>query len=84
LIQINITNSKQKDARKMESFQLLGIIKKNIVPILFAILCLVGSFYAKLPLNFLLNDIIIRMARNSFLVLSLVIPVIAGLDLILE
>lgn len=77
----NIINSNQKIVEKVESLQLFNAIKKNIVPILFAVLCLVGSFYAKLPLNFLLNDIIIRMARNSFLVISLIIPVIAGLGL---
>jgi len=78
---LNIFTSNQKNTQKMEGIQLVGIIKKNIVPILFALLCLVGSIYAKLPLNFLLNDIIIRMARNSFLVISLIIPVIAGLGL---
>jgi len=56
-------------------------LRKNAVPVLFAVLCLVGSMYARLPLMFLMNDIVTRMARNSFLVLSLIIPVLAGLGL---
>lgn len=48
---------------------------------MFILICGVGCFYARLPWQFLLNEIIIRMARNSFLVISLIIPIIAGMGL---
>lgn len=66
---------------KRKSIDVLGLIKKNAVPILFAVICLIGSYFARLPVKFLLNEIIVRMCRNSFLVLSLIIPVLAGLGL---
>ena len=57
------------------------ILSRNAVPILFAIVCLLGVFYANRPFQFLLMEIVKRMARNSFLVLSLIIPVVAGMGL---
>jgi simple sugar transport system permease protein len=51
------------------------------VPILFVIICLLGVYFSKLPLVFIVNTLLTRITRNSFLVLALVIPVIAGLGL---
>jgi len=56
-------------------------VARNAVPILFAIVCLLGVYYAKMPGQFLFMEIVKRMARNSFLVLSLIIPVVAGMGL---
>ncbi len=53
---------------------------QNVVPILFGILCVIGVIAAGIPLPFLLNEVITRLARNLFLVLSLIIPVVAGWD----
>lgn len=52
-----------------------------IVPIVFLILCVVGFFFTGLPLKFLVDEIIIRLARNLVLVLSLILPVITGMGL---
>ena len=52
-----------------------------IVPIVFLGLCVVGFFLTGLPLKFLIDEIIIRLARNSVLVLSLILPVITGMGL---
>jgi len=57
------------------------LLAYNLVPIIFFILCVVGMYYANTSMKFLFNSIIERMARNSFLVLSLIIPVIAGMGL---
>lgn len=54
---------------------------QNAVPILFGILCVIGVIAAGIPLPFLLNEVITRLARNLFLVLSLIIPVVAGMGL---
>lgn len=56
-------------------------IMQNLVPILFGILCLGAVIAAGIPLPFLLNEVVTRMARNLFLVLSLIIPVVAGMGL---
>ncbi|GAA0771715.1 ABC transporter permease [Clostridium subterminale] len=53
----------------------------NMVTILFVILCLVGLSLSGQPISLVLNELVIRIARNSFLVLALIIPVIAGMGL---
>ncbi|MDL2298477.1 ABC transporter permease [Synergistaceae bacterium OttesenSCG-928-D05] len=64
-----------------EDFDLQKQLKNNAVPIMFVIICSIGCYYARLPWPFLINEIITRMARNSFLVISLIIPIIAGMGL---
>ena len=61
--------------------QVKRLISRNAVPLLFGIVCLLGVYFAKMPGQFLLMEIVKRMARNSFLVLSLIIPVAAGMGL---
>ncbi|HQQ10806.1 MAG TPA: ABC transporter permease [Synergistales bacterium] len=56
-------------------------LRKNIVPLFFIVLCVFGGYYSGLSLPFLINEIITRMARNSFLVISLIIPILAGMGL---
>lgn len=51
------------------------------VPILFVIVCLLGAYYSKLPMLYIVNELMTRITRNAFLVLALIIPVIAGLGL---
>lgn len=51
------------------------------VPLLFIIICLAGVYFSELPLLFIMNTLLKRVTRNSFMVLSLIIPVIAGLGL---
>jgi len=54
---------------------------RHAVPILFAALCLFGIVVAHITLPFLLGEMLIRMGRNSVLVLSLLIPILAGVGL---
>lgn len=61
--------------------QLLAVLSKNAVPLFFTALCLVGIIAARLDINFLINEVLTRLGRNSILVLSLLIPVMAGLGL---
>ena len=56
-------------------------IQKNIVPIVFLILCAIGFHYSRLSWAFFASDLVTRLARNSFLVISLIIPVLAGMGL---
>ncbi|SHK24534.1 simple sugar transport system permease protein [Anaerobranca californiensis DSM 14826] len=59
----------------------LDLLKKNAVPIFFSIICILGVMVADTTMTFLIREIILRMARNSFLVISLIIPIMAGLGL---
>ncbi len=60
---------------------LKNILLSNIVPIAFFILTLGAVIVAKIPILFLLSEIVRRISRNTFLVLALIIPVVAGLGL---
>jgi simple sugar transport system permease protein len=53
----------------------------SAVPLLFAVLCLFGIIVAEISPSFLLREILARFARNGVLVLSLLIPILAGLGL---
>ncbi|HLQ67648.1 MAG TPA: hypothetical protein VK123_10515 [Candidatus Limnocylindrales bacterium] len=56
-------------------------IAGQAVPILFAVLCLFGIWVAKITPAFLLGELSARVGRNSVLVLSLLLPILAGLGL---
>ncbi|MGE5528978.1 MAG: ABC transporter permease subunit [Patescibacteria group bacterium] len=60
---------------------LSGALRRGSVPLFFAALCAAGVIAARLDANFLINEIVTRLGRNSFLVLSLLIPISAGLGL---
>lgn len=68
-----------KDKRK--SIDIKEFLFDNIVTIMFVILCLIGVKYSGQPIIFIVNELIARISRNSFLVLSLIIPVLAGMGL---
>lgn len=52
-----------------------------IVPIVFMVICAFGFYFSGLPLNFLFNEMTLRLSRNLLLVMSLIIPVISGMGL---
>lgn len=56
-------------------------IFKNKVVILFVLLSVGATIASKQPLTFVIPELFTRIARNSFLVLSLIIPVVAGLGM---
>ena len=56
-------------------------LSRYSVPLLFAALCLFGIIVAKITPAFLLSEMLVRVGRNSLLVLSLLIPILAGLGL---
>lgn len=69
-------------AKKNESLnRILRILRNNIVPIIFGIFCLLGVFAADISPLFLTSAIVRRIFRNSFMVLALIIPVMAGMGL---
>ena len=57
------------------------VLVKNNVTVLFVVLCLVTYHFSTFTLPTLFEELFIRIGRNTFLVLSLIIPIIAGLGL---
>ena len=57
------------------------LVAGNLVPMLFAAICLIGMIAGDLRLSSVSYEVGERVFRNLFLVLALVIPVIAGLGL---
>jgi simple sugar transport system permease protein len=53
----------------------------QMVPLLFLVLCIAGIAIARLPLPYLASELVTRFGRNSFLILSLILPIVAGLGL---
>ncbi len=58
-----------------------SFITNNMVILVFSFLCIGGFYLSNLSLPFFVNDLISRVARNMFIVLALVIPVVAGMGL---
>lgn len=56
-------------------------IYSNKVVLMFLILCIIGISTTGKPLSYTVSEVITRFGRNTFLVLSLIIPVLAGLGL---
>ena len=64
-----------------KKFSLGSFLKDNSVPIMFILICAVCIPLSGFSLNYLINEIITRMGRNIFLILSLLIPIMAGMGL---
>ena len=67
--------------RRARGAALLSALAHSAVPVLFAILCLIGIIAARLTPEFLVREMLVRFSRNAVLVLSLLIPILAGLGL---
>ena len=61
--------------------KVLGFLGSNSVPIMFIIIVAICIPLSGFSPVFLLNEIITRMGRNVFLILSLLIPIMAGMGL---
>lgn len=58
-----------------------GFVRNYSVPIMFILICAVAIPISGFSPSYLLNEIITRMGRNVFLILSLLIPIMAGMGL---
>lgn len=56
-------------------------VNQYTVPIMFVIICAIGIYFSKYTGAFLVEQVVIRFARNAFLVLSLLLPIMAGLGI---
>ena len=58
-----------------------NFLRNNTVPIMFILICAVCIPISGFSPAYLLNEIITRLGRNAFLILSLLIPIMAGMGL---
>ena len=66
---------------KGKRFDVKQFLGKNSVPVLFIIICAVLIPVSGLPVSYILNEAMTRLGRNAFLILSLLIPVMAGMGM---
>ncbi len=57
------------------------ILVDNVVTIMFVIICIAGIYFAAQPVSFVLSEIMTRLFRNLVLIMSLLVPVWAGMGL---
>lgn len=70
-----------KKQKNSDENRFLELIQNNFVPITFVIICAVCIPLSGFSPAYLLNEIMTRLGRNAFLILSLLIPIMAGLGL---
>ena len=63
------------------SSSILDLLRNNSVPLMFIIICAVCIPVSGFSPGYLLNEIMTRLGRNAFLILSLLIPIMAGMGL---
>ncbi|MDO5563850.1 MAG: ABC transporter permease [Eubacteriales bacterium] len=66
---------------KKSKFSLLNILEQYSVPIMFIIICAICIPLSGFSPNYLISEIVTRIGRNTFLILSLLIPIMAGMGL---
>lgn len=67
--------------QETNSQKILRFMGNNTVPILFLIICAISIPLSHYSASYLVQEIIIRISRNSFLIISLLIPIMAGMGL---
>jgi simple sugar transport system permease protein len=73
--------SLEKNIKEINNSKIKNILYENMVTFIFIILCTICVILSKQPMTFVVSEIITRLGRNAFLVLSLIIPVLAGMGL---
>lgn len=61
--------------------KMISLARKNIVTLLFVILCVFTTVYSRQSSEFILQELISRICRNAVLILSLLMPVLCGMGL---
>ena len=72
---------KKKNSIRPEGNPIWNFVRDNTVPIMFVLICIVCIPVSGFSPSYLLNEIVTRMGRNIFLILSLLIPIMAGMGL---
>ena len=67
--------------KKNGSNRIIELARNNSVPLMFILICAVCIPVSGFSPGYLLNEIMTRLGRNAFLILSLLIPIMAGMGL---
>lgn len=67
--------------KKTSNKKALELLQSNSVPLMFILICAVCIPLSGFSPGYLFNEIVTRMGRNIFLILSLLIPIMAGMGL---
>ncbi|MBR2729297.1 MAG: ABC transporter permease [Lachnospiraceae bacterium] len=70
-----------QNTEKKSSGKRTALLQQASVPIMFIIICAVCIPISGLSTKMLINEIVTRIGRNAFLILSLLIPIMAGMGL---
>ncbi|HOO65120.1 MAG TPA: ABC transporter permease, partial [Synergistaceae bacterium] len=66
---------------KFSKNNLSHLLAANAVPIVFILISVIGIPLSKFSPGYLVQEMLVRLSRDSFLVLSLLIPIMAGMGL---
>ena len=69
------------EEKKITGKKVLGFLGNNAVPLMFVLICAVCIPISGFSPSYLINEIVTRIGRNTFLILCLLIPIIAGMGL---
>lgn len=65
----------------MSKYKIKSFISRSIVPIMFLAICIAATFYTSFSTEYIISEVVRRLIRNSFLVLSLILPILAGMGI---
>lgn len=66
---------------KLQNFSLIDFLADNLVSLLFLTISFIAIPISGLSAHHIINEILTRIGRNSFLVFSLIIPIMAGMGI---
>ena len=69
------------EEKKSTGKKILGFVANNAVPLMFVLICAVCIPISGFSPSYLINEIVTRVGRNTFLILCLLIPILAGMGL---
>lgn len=72
---------RQREVTDVNKKKVSDFLFENKVVLLFLVLCVGATAASKQPLTFVIPELFTRIARNAFIVLALIIPVVTGLGL---
>ncbi len=67
--------------KQRQKLSVSQFIRNNSVPIMFIIICVICFPLAGFSPSYLINEMVTRVGRNTFLILCLLIPIMAGMGL---
>ena len=68
-------------SKTMKKGAIGSMLRRSSVPLMFILICAFCIPIAGFSPSYLVNEIVTRMGRNAFLILSLLIPIMAGMGL---